>query len=113
MRDYARFPDDANGDVLFDMVQEGDNLNQARDIDFAVVFSIRSAGEAFADACGDLGATMEMEEYEEAEDDITWTVIVTKHMLPTHSAITAFETVLEQRADRFGGRNDGWGCISQ
>jgi len=38
---------------------------------------------------------------------------ITKHMLPSHEAITAFENELEGLAGGFGGRNDGWGCFAQ
>lgn len=44
---------------------------------------------------------------------LPWDVVVTKEMLPSHEAITAFETELEEVASGYGGRNDGWGCFAQ
>jgi hypothetical protein len=40
-------------------------------------------------------------------------VRVVKHIAPSHREITEFEELLEDQAAPLGGRNDGWGCISQ
>lgn len=36
-RDKLVFPDDENGDVLWRMNLQGDNLTKAREIDFSVI----------------------------------------------------------------------------
>ena len=40
-RDYKRFPHDENGDVLWRMFCNGDRLDKARMIEFALIFSVR------------------------------------------------------------------------
>ena len=34
-------------------------------------------------------------------------------MLPDHGRITSFEETLANVAEGFGGRNGGWGCVTQ
>jgi hypothetical protein len=41
-----------------------------------------------------------------------WDVVVVKHMVPSHEEIGSFEGMLESVANPLGGRNDGWGCLS-
>ena len=38
-RDLSQFPLDDNGDVLWQMASDGDNLSAPRDMDFSVVFA--------------------------------------------------------------------------
>ena len=40
-----------------------------------------------------------------------WSVVVVKHMIPSHSGITEFEAELQEIAATLGGYNDGRGCI--
>ncbi len=39
IRDKSTYPDDENGDALWNMVQQGDDLSKKRDIEFTVIFS--------------------------------------------------------------------------
>lgn len=42
-RNYEQFPDDENGDVLWDMAQDGDDLTKPREVDFSVIFPTEKA----------------------------------------------------------------------
>jgi hypothetical protein len=106
------FPNDDNGDALRRMEAEGDDLAQLRNIEFTVVFPDESSAKQFAEyfhgksyaASVDFGQTV---------TELPWDVIVVKNMRPSHQGITEFETELQEVADSFGGRNDGWGCFSE
>ena len=106
------FPNDANGDVLRRMKAEGDNLAKARDMDFQVVFADQTKAESFAAVFRQQNLRAEVKRSNVAKG-LPWDVRVVKHMLPTHAGITAFEDELQAVADRFGGRNDGWGSFNQ
>ena len=106
------FPDDDNGDVLRRLQKNGDNLAKPRDVDFTVVFATEESaqecakhfvGRGYKVSIGNSGCAT----------DLSWDVIVTKHMVPSHSGITQFEEELQEIAEGLGGRNDGWGCFSQ
>jgi hypothetical protein len=47
-RDYTKFPDDENGDVLWQMLEDGDNLSKPGEIDFSVIFPTEEAALRFA-----------------------------------------------------------------
>jgi hypothetical protein len=108
----VEFPNDENGDVLRRMQAEGDDLSLPRDVDFTVVFPDENAAEAFANEFRRSGHRVEFEGTETAEN-LPRDVLVVRNMVPTHKAITEFEQQLEVVASQHGGRNDGWGCLSQ
>jgi Regulator of ribonuclease activity B len=106
-----KYPDDANGGVLRRMEGQGDDLSYPRNIEFTVVFPNEEAAKQFADYFSALGYAASAE-LTETVKDFPWDVLVVKHMVPSHSDIGAFEDSLQRVADTFGGRNDGWGCLS-
>ena len=106
------FPDDVNGDVLRRLQSQGDDLSQPRDIDFIVVFSEERAAQDFAARVRQSGYKAVVERTDTAEE-LPWDARVIRNMVPTHEAITGFEKELEEIAFPHGGRNDGWGCLSQ
>jgi hypothetical protein len=111
-RDYAQFPDDENGDVLWRMRDHGDNLAKPREIDFSVIFPTEEAALRFAVHLLRNDQKVSFSEYEE-HDELPWQVQVHPFMEPTHENITAFENQLGEDAAEFGGRNDGWGSMAQ
>ena len=106
-----KFPDAANGDALRRMEEAGDDLTRPRDVEFTVVFPNENTAKQFADHVSALGyaASAELTGTVEA---FPWDVIVVKRMVPSHEEIGAVEDALQQAADVFAGRNDGWGCLS-
>ena len=112
-RDQRHFPLDDNGDVLWAMAQDGDNLAAARDIDFSVVFLHRAQAEAFCDFMADCGYRYTLKEYAEQPDGLTWDVTIIQMLLPTHQEITSFEQFLADESASGGGVNDGWGSFQQ
>jgi hypothetical protein len=106
-----KYPDDANGDALRRMEEQGDDLSCPRNVEFTVVFPNESAARQFADHFSTLGYAASAELTETVEN-FPWDVVVVNHMAPSHEKIGAFEDLLEGVAVTFGGHNDGWGCLS-
>jgi hypothetical protein len=109
-RNHALFPDDENGDVLFDIAVRGGDLITPKEVDFSHVFSSEFAARSFASELLD-SDEIAIEPYDGAKG-FTWEVCVTRKMLPTHNNITAHETDLAVLANRHEGRPDGWGFMS-
>jgi hypothetical protein len=105
------FPNDENGDVLRRMHENGTDLNQPRKVDFIAVFpdevSARTFGTHFA------ADNIVSFERTDCAEGLPWDVKVTRKMVPTHQAITDFEKMLAHVASGLGGRNDGWGTLSE
>ena len=107
------FPDDENGDVLREMLADGDDLGLPRDIDFAVVFDREQDAAAFHKALNGSECHLEMGPYDDDDGMVKWDVTVTYFMLPDHGEISGIEQALGGLAEPMGGRNDGWGCFPQ
>jgi hypothetical protein len=106
------YPDDENGDVLRRMEAAGDDLARPRDVDFTVVFPTGGAADQFAQQFRSLGHIASIE-FAEVVEHLSWEVVVVKHMELSHSEIGDFEDTLQSAAEPLGGRNDGWGCLSE
>ena len=110
-RNHAVFPDNENGDVLFDIAVRGGDLISLKEVDFCHVFPSEFAARSFASGLLD-SDEITIEPYDGAEGFI-WEVCVTRRMLPTHNNITAHETDCAVLAGRHEGRSDGWGFMSK
>lgn len=111
-RDPITFPDDENGDTLWRMAGEGDDLSIPREVDFAVIFPTEDAALSFAVHLLKNALKVSFSPYEE-HDELPWQVLVHPFMEPTHENIGGFENLLAEAASELGGRTDGWGCESQ
>ena len=111
-RNYLQFPDDQNGDILWDMSEDGDNLAKRREVDFSVIFPTEEAALQFAVHLLRNDQKVSFSPYEE-HGELPWQVQAHPVLVPTHENVTSYENQLEQDAARFGGRNDGWGCFAQ
>jgi Regulator of ribonuclease activity B len=90
------------------MYERGDDLTQARTVDFCFAFPERSQALAFAETVDDRNLEVCVSYYEERK---MWQAIVKRHMMPAHDEITSFESTLTSRAEQVGGEGDGWGCM--
>ncbi len=111
-RDPAAFPDDENGEVLWRMLQNGDNLNAPREVDFSVVFPTEEEALAFAVRLLRNHQKVSFSAYE-GNADFPWQVHAHPFLQPTHENISRYEALLAADAAEFHGRNDGWGCFQQ
>ena len=108
MNTPPQFPNDDNGDVLRRMYAAGDDLTQARMIDFCFVFPERRQALAFAGVVDDQDIEVCISYYKGRK---VWQAIVKHNMVPDHRSITAMESALALKADSVGGKADGWGCM--
>ena len=111
-RDYAKFPDDENGDVLWKMLEQGDNLSKRREIDFSVIFPSEESALQFAVRLLRGDQKVSLSGYD-GSDEFPWQVEVHPTMEPTYENVSGFERQLEEEAAKLGGRNDGWGSFAQ
>ncbi|HZX81216.1 MAG TPA: ribonuclease E inhibitor RraB [Lysobacter sp.] len=105
---FAMIPDDENGDVLRAMLEDGDDLTIAREIDFHLVFGEEAAATAFAEAAK-LQPDLIVSVPALVEDGI-WQVTASRHMVPRHGDISKLEKDLTVLGESFGGYPDGWEC---
>ena len=109
MNTPPQFPNDLNGDVLRRLYAAGDDLTQARTIDFCFIFPERRQALAFADIVDGQDSEVCISYYKGRE---MWQAKVRHEMIPDHRGITAMESALAVKADSVGGKADGWGCMT-
>ena len=108
-RDYQQFPDDDNGNVLWQMHNDGDDLTAAHEIEYSIAFQ----QEEQADQCA-VYLLKEEQKISLFEDEETGEWIITNYvyMEPEYADIVDLEEWFSKIAGQFGGEYDGWGCMA-
>lgn len=110
-RDFKQFPDDDNGNVLWQMHQDGDDLTEAHEIEYSIAFNSKE----LADKCA-LYLLQEEQKISLFEDDESdraeWIITIYVYMEPEYSDIVDLEEWFTKIAEQHGGEYDGWGCMA-
>ncbi len=109
MNAMPHFPNDENGRVLQRMYAGGDDLTRSRVVDFCFVFPDREQALTFVREVADQTVETCLSWY---RGKSMWEVIVKRDMLPDHGGITQMESALTAKAEKVGGKADGWGCLT-
>jgi Regulator of ribonuclease activity B len=104
-----KFPDDSIGGVLGRLWELGDDLSKRREFEFGVVFEHEDAALNFAVALLKQGFKVSFSPTEEGENFCE--VQCYSVMIPDHTEISNFESLLSNIADEYGGNLDGWDCF--
>ena len=110
-RDYEQFPDDDNGNVLWQMHEDGDDLLEAHDIEFSLAFDSKEKAEKCALHLLHQEQKVSLFEDEE-QTPAEWVVTIYVHMEPEYTDIVDLEEWFITIAKQFDGEYDGWGCLS-
>jgi len=111
-RDYSQFPDDASGDALWHMVQQGDDLSKIRDVEFIVAFPTENEALKFGEILLYNRQKILLCDNPESEA-YPYEIAVTVTMSPNYQEITEYENLLLHHASELNGRNDGWACSTE
>ena len=99
---------DENAAVMARLAEDGDDLTEPRDIDFAHIFADQSAAKAFCAWAERQGYDVTLDDGEDANIE----VLVRRRMVPDLHAITELELALAAAARAHDGEPDGWGCFA-
>lgn len=111
-RDPEKFPDDINGNALWRMQQNGDDLSKSREIEFTVIFPTEEDALNFGEALLINRQKILLSDNEENKE-YPYELVAYVYMEPTYKEISAYEELLESVASPYNGHNDGWGCLEQ
>jgi regulator of RNase E activity RraB len=108
-RDFQQFPDDDNGNVLWQMEQDGDDLTVAHEIEYTIAFKEQELAEKCA-----LYLLQEEQKISLFVDEDTneWFITIYVYMEPDYSDIVDLEEWFSKIATQFEGEYDGWGCMA-
>ncbi|HIF51585.1 MAG TPA: ribonuclease E inhibitor RraB [Thiotrichaceae bacterium] len=111
-RDPEIFPDDVNGNVLWKMQQDGDDLSKAREIEFTVIFATEDDALGFGETLLVNRQKILLSNNDENTEH-PFELVAYVYMEPTHEELSAYEDLLTLHSKPFNGHNDGWGCFVQ
>ena len=110
-RDYQQFPDDDNGDVLWQMHQDGDDLTEAHEIEYSIAFNTQEHAEKCALYL--LQEEQKISLFVDEESDLKeWIITIYVYMEPEYSDIVDLEEWVTKIAEQYQGVYDGWGCMA-
>ena len=109
-RDFSVFPDDPNGNSLWKMAEEGDNLAVAREIDFILVFKNEENALNFGKTLLFNRQKVSMADHEE-DKEFPFAIYVHAYLTPNYTEIGEYEALLLEAATPFDGVFDGWACF--
>ena len=110
-RDYQQFPDDDNGDVLWQMFQDGDDLSESHEIEYSIAFLSKDKAEKCA-----LFLLQEEQKIslfvDEESESAEWIITIYVYMEPEYEDIVDLEEWFTKIANDYDGEYDGWGCMA-
>ena len=112
-RDYQKFPDNDNGNVLWQMYEDGNDLDEPHEVEFSIVFTTQQQAEQCALHLLHQEQKVSLfQEDEQSEGSSLWVLNIHVSMMPEYEDIVDLEEWLGKIAQQFGGEYDGWGCMS-
>lgn len=109
-RDYEQFPDDDNGNILWQMVEDGDDLTELHEIEFSIAFQDQQNAEQCA-----MHLLYQEQKFLFQDDSVEpneWIITIFVTMEPEYSDIVDLEQWFSTIAEQFNGEYDGWGCMA-
>ncbi|WP_374531464.1 ribonuclease E inhibitor RraB [Acinetobacter sp.] len=112
-RNFELFPDDDNGNVLWQMYEDGNDLTDLHEIEFSIVFTTQEQ----ADKCAlhllheEQKVSLFQEEVKNDGSDL-WVLNIHVNMIPEYQDVQDLEEWFVKIAEMFQGEYDGWGCLS-
>ncbi|MHA3893311.1 ribonuclease E inhibitor RraB [Acinetobacter sp. GXMZU3951] len=112
-RNYELFPDDDNGNVLWQMYEDGNDLTELHEIEFSIVFTTQEQAEKCALHLlhEEQKISLFQEEVKNDGSDL-WVLNIHVNMIPEYQDVQDLEEWFVKIAEMFQGEYDGWGCLS-
>ncbi|XQW86040.1 ribonuclease E inhibitor RraB [Thalassotalea piscium] len=110
-RDLALFPQDANGDVLWKMLLEGDDLSEIREVEFSVLFPNQELALQFGHLLLENNQKLSFCPFQ-GDPDYPWEITAYPEMDVSYENIVAYQHLLETSSAPLQGKFDGWYCVT-
>ena len=110
-RDFEKFPENDNGNLLWQMHEDGDDLEEIHEIEFSVYFKTQELAEKCAIYL--LNEEQKISLYlDEEVQPAEWVITIYVNMYPEYEDIIDLEEWFSKIAGQFEGEYDGWGCTT-
>lgn len=106
-RDLTLFPQDEIGEYLWDAVNNGDDINQEREIEFTVIFKSHDQALKFGHFLLENNQKLSLCPFDENQD-YPWEVTAYPFISATYENIIAYRHLLTDSSEPFEGVFDGF-----
>ncbi|MDR0235209.1 ribonuclease E inhibitor RraB [Acinetobacter sp.] len=110
-RDFEKFPEDDNGNLLWQMHEDGDDLDEIHEIEFSMYFKTQELAEKCA-----ISLLLEEQKIslylDEEVQPSEWVITVYVNLYPEYEDIVDLEQWFTKIAEQYEGEYDGWGCTT-
>jgi len=110
-RDLALFPEDNVGNALWQMMIDGDDLSQEREIEFSVIFSSEETALKFGQLLLENNQKVSFCPYE-GNADFPWEITAYPFVSASYENISSYQNLLVSSAEPLGGQYDGFYCAA-
>lgn len=108
-RDYDKFPDNDNGNVLWQMVEDGNDLNEPHEVEFSIVFKTQEQIEKCALHLLHQEQKISLfQEEQHSDGSDLWVLNIHVNMTLEYEDIADLEEWMTKIAQEFNGEYDGW-----
>ena len=108
-RDLTLFPEDNNGNALWQLFQDGDDLTQTREVEFSVIFPNQQLALKFGQLLLENNQKLSFCP-NPSDQDLPWEITAYPEMAASYENITAYQHLLETSSKSLQGQFDGWYC---
>ena len=106
MRDEASYPDDADGDALRQVADQGSDMSRPMTIDFVISTGDMAKARSIAQLVAEHGYRSDLHPDDEAG---SIEVYCTRRMVATYEGVVACQAELTRLCEPFGVVCDSWG----
>lgn len=110
-RDFEKFPEDDNGNLLWQMHEDGDDLDEIHELEFSMYFKTQELAEKCA-----ISLLLEEQKIslylDEEVHPNEWVITIYVNLFPEYEDIVDLEQWFTKTAEQFDGEYDGWGCTT-
>lgn len=110
-RDFEKFPEDDNGNLLWQMHEDGDDLDEIHELKFSMYFKTQELAEKCA-----ISLLLEEQKIslylDEEVHPNEWVITIYVNLFPEYEDIVDLEQWFTKIAEQFDGEYDGWGCTT-
>ncbi|WML49024.1 ribonuclease E inhibitor RraB [Neobacillus sp. PS3-34] len=103
-----KFPNDADGDALRSLYNDGVNFKRPQSVEFFVAVPDKATGEKLSQVLKEEGFNSFLDQDDETDE---WTCSCSKKMLLNYSELIKIQKKLDELSKPHGGYSDGWGVF--
>lgn len=107
-RDPSIFPNDEDGDILWNMHLADDDLIGQRSVNFSVLFEAEANADAYAAEMREAAFEVQVDDCLDTYDIPAWEAVTTAHIILSYERITALTDLISSIAASHGGVPNGW-----